>query len=166
MPCPPLRDLPNRKIEPISPVSVGEFFTSEPRGKPSSDRMDQKLSLKNCSLLIIIPVYVPFSLQVPCKERVNGGGSLVKSSKSLPPKAGCQGEPWHLSSTYCASWGCFKPQSPAGPEPRSTRLPGAYSQLWGPYFLNSHQRSCQDQTGCILLPCLTGSENWRESWQR
>ena len=55
--------------------------------------------------------------------------------------------------------------SPAGPEPRPTLLPGAYSRLWGPYFLHSHQRGCQDQTGCILPPCLIGSESWRESWQ-
>ena len=34
LPFPPLGDLPNPGIEPVSPALAGEFFTSEPPGKP------------------------------------------------------------------------------------------------------------------------------------
>ena len=33
LPFPPPEDLPNPRIEPISPVLVGGFFTTEPPGK-------------------------------------------------------------------------------------------------------------------------------------
>ena len=41
LPCPPLRDLPNPGIKPMSPVApkiAGGFFTAEPLRKPTSQR--------------------------------------------------------------------------------------------------------------------------------
>ena len=35
LPFPPLEDLPNAGIEPMSLALAGEFFTTEPPGKPS-----------------------------------------------------------------------------------------------------------------------------------
>ena len=34
LPCPPPGDLPNPEMEPVSLALAGEFFTSEPPGKP------------------------------------------------------------------------------------------------------------------------------------
>ena len=34
LPCPPSEDLPNPRIEPVSPALAGGFFTTEPPGKP------------------------------------------------------------------------------------------------------------------------------------
>ena len=36
-PCPPLGGLPDQGIKPASPALAGEFFTTEPSGKPSND---------------------------------------------------------------------------------------------------------------------------------
>ena len=35
LPCPPPGDLPNPEIEPMCPVLVGGFFTTDPPGKSS-----------------------------------------------------------------------------------------------------------------------------------
>jgi len=37
LPFPSPQDLPNPGIEPMSPALAGEFFTTEPPGKPSSN---------------------------------------------------------------------------------------------------------------------------------
>ena len=42
LPFSSLGDLPNRGVEPLSPGLAGEFFTTEPPGKPKGDQSAEK----------------------------------------------------------------------------------------------------------------------------
>ena len=55
LPFPPPGDLPDQKIEPVSPSLAGRFFTTEPPGKPTTECISLKTnSSGKCSRLLFV----------------------------------------------------------------------------------------------------------------
>ena len=52
-PFPPPRDLPDPGIEPMSPALAGEFFTTEPPGKPTGIIFFNNFSERNLITFIL-----------------------------------------------------------------------------------------------------------------
>ena len=89
---PPLGELPDPGIEPMSPAVAGEFLTTEPPGKPCVHMHPTKITFVTVRLLVYLSVSrnrIPFSLVI----------EIVFESLSFSDQSRCD-LPTHSAQVY------------------------------------------------------------------